>query len=111
MYFSQGLCGKSWKQEHKRDMKLEEKFLRNKKSNKREVQHIERAELNKHLALFVLWEVTETSEKWWRRIWIAGVPGEKPSVTSDKLPDSPSKFPCIQLWMTRRIWHCIKKMT
>ena len=28
---------------------------------------------------------------------IAGVPGEKPSVTSDKLPDSPSKFPCIQL--------------
>ena len=29
-------------------------------------------------------------------------------MTSDKLPDSPSKFPCIQLWMTRRIWHCIK---
>ena len=28
---------------------------------------------------------------------IAGVPGEKPSVTSDKLQDSPSKFPCIQL--------------
>ena len=28
---------------------------------------------------------------------IAGVPGEKPQVTSDKLPDSPSKFPCIQL--------------
>ena len=28
---------------------------------------------------------------------IAGVPGEKPSVTSDKLPDSPSKFPCIHL--------------
>ena len=27
----------------------------------------------------------------------AGVPGEKPEVTSDKLPDSPSKFPCIQL--------------
>ena len=27
----------------------------------------------------------------------AGVPGEKPQVTSDKLPDSPSKFPCIQL--------------
>ena len=27
----------------------------------------------------------------------AGVPGEKPSVTSDKLPDSCSKFPCIQL--------------
>ena len=25
------------------------------------------------------------------------VPGEKPYVTSDKLPDSPSKFPCIQL--------------
>ena len=25
-----------------------------------------------------------------------------------KLPDSRSKFPCIQLWMTRRIWHCIK---
>ena len=41
-------------------------------------------------------------------IIIAGVPGEKPEVTSDKLPDSPSKFPCIQLWMTRRIWHCIK---
>ena len=40
--------------------------------------------------------------------WIAGVPGEKPQVTSDKLLDSPSKFPCIQLWMTRRIWHCIK---
>jgi len=39
---------------------------------------------------------------------IAGVPGEKPQVTSDKLPDSPCKFPCIQLWMTRRIWHCIK---
>ena len=39
---------------------------------------------------------------------IAGVPGEKPLVTSDKLPDSPSKFPCIHLWMTRRIWHCIK---
>ena len=28
---------------------------------------------------------------------IAGVPGEKPKVTSDKLPDSHSKFPCIQL--------------
>ena len=28
---------------------------------------------------------------------IAGVPGEKPSVTSDKFPDSPFKFPCIQL--------------
>ena len=28
---------------------------------------------------------------------IAGVPGEKPQVTSDKLPDSCSKFPCIQL--------------
>ena len=28
---------------------------------------------------------------------IAGVPGEKPSVTSDKLPDFPSKFPYIQL--------------
>ena len=39
---------------------------------------------------------------------IAGVPGEKPWVASDKLPDSPSKFPFIQLWMTRRIWHCIK---
>ena len=38
----------------------------------------------------------------------AGVPGEKSQVTSDKLPDSPFKFPCIQLWMTRRIWHCIK---
>ena len=25
-----------------------------------------------------------------------------------KLPDSRSKFPCIQLWMNRRIWHCIK---
>ena len=32
-----------------------------------------------------------------RIIIIAGVPGEKPLVTSDKLPDSPSKFPCIQL--------------
>ena len=30
-------------------------------------------------------------------IIIAGVPGEKPQVTSDKLPDSPSKFPCIHL--------------
>ena len=29
-------------------------------------------------------------------------------MTSDKLPDSPSKFSCIQLWMTRRIWHRIK---
>ena len=38
----------------------------------------------------------------------AGVPGEKPWVTCDKLPDSPSKFPCIHLWMTRRIWHCLK---
>ena len=28
---------------------------------------------------------------------IAGVPGEKPEVTSDKLPDSHSKFPCIHL--------------
>ena len=28
---------------------------------------------------------------------IAGVPGEKPQVTSDKLPDSRSKVPCIQL--------------
>ena len=28
---------------------------------------------------------------------IAGVPGEKPEVTSDKLPDSRSKFPCIHL--------------
>ena len=28
---------------------------------------------------------------------LAGVPGEKPKVTSDKVPDSPSKFPCIQL--------------
>ena len=28
---------------------------------------------------------------------IAGVPGEKPEVMSDKLPDSPSKFPCIHL--------------
>jgi len=28
---------------------------------------------------------------------IAGVPGEKPEVTSDKLSDSPSKFPSIQL--------------
>ena len=28
---------------------------------------------------------------------IAGVPGEKPKLTSDKLPDSLSKFPCIQL--------------
>jgi len=34
-----------------------------------------------------------------RLVWnaIAGVPGEKPSVTSDKLPDSRSKFPCIHL--------------
>ena len=39
---------------------------------------------------------------------LAGVPGEKPQVTSDKLPHSPSKFPCIQLWTTRRIWNCIK---
>ena len=30
-------------------------------------------------------------------------------MTSDKLPDYPSKFPCIHLWMTRRIWHCIKR--
>ena len=28
---------------------------------------------------------------------IAGVPGEKPQVTSDKLLDSPSKCPCIHL--------------
>ena len=28
-----------------------------------------------------------------KSLTIAGVPGEKP----DKLPDSPSKFPCIQL--------------
>ena len=27
----------------------------------------------------------------------AGVPGKKPSVTSDKLLDSPSKLPCIPL--------------
>jgi len=38
----------------KTDVKLEEKFLRNKKSDKREVQHIEHAELNKHLAGFYL---------------------------------------------------------
>ena len=30
----------------------------------------------------------------YQSIKIAGVPGEKPQVTSDKLPDSPSKFPC-----------------
>ena len=36
------------------------------------------------------------------------MPGEKPYMTSDKLPDSRSKFLCIHLWMTRRIWHCIK---
>ena len=36
-------------------------------------------------------------------VWIiAGV--------SDKLPDSCSKFPCIHLWMIRRIWHCIKSL-
>ena len=29
-------------------------------------------------------------------------------MSSDKVPDSPSKFPCVHLWMTRRIWHCIK---
>ena len=32
-----------------------------------------------------------------KSLTIAGVPGEKPKETSDKLPDSPSKFPCIQL--------------
>ena len=37
------------------------------------------------------------SSCWSLHVVFAGLPGEKPQVTSDKLPDSPSKFPCIQL--------------
>lgn len=65
-------------QKRKRDVKLEEKFLRNKKSDKREVQHIERAELNKHLAGFIcsvrgnwsLWKMVEENLNWgvWLRL-------------------------------------------
>ena len=33
---------------------------------------------------------------------------KKPSVTSDKFLDSPSKLPCTPLWNKRKIWPYIK---
>ena len=41
------------KEKTKQDVKLLETFLRNEKNDKREVQDIEPAELNKHLAEFI----------------------------------------------------------
>ena len=45
---------KNTKEKTKRDVKLLETFLRNEKNDEREVQNIESAELNKHLAEFIL---------------------------------------------------------
>ena len=44
---------KNTKEKTKRDVKLLETFLRNEKSNEREVQNTEPIELNKHLAGFL----------------------------------------------------------
>jgi len=59
------------------------------------IQHFLVRRLRKYL--FKRYEKKVKSIKEVVFVIIAGVPGEKPLVTSDKLPDSPSKFPCIQL--------------
>ena len=51
-------------------------------------------ELPNHTSWLFSWSKVRGCELFFTN---AGVPGEKPQVTSDKLPDSPSKFPCIQL--------------
>jgi len=62
MYFSQGLCGKSWKQEHKRENRCEiggKVFEKQKERQARGATHracrIKQAPCR---LLFVLWEVT-----------------------------------------------------
>ena len=52
-YFGRGLCGKSRKQEHERKNETRCEILRNEKNDEWEVQNIESAELNKHLAAFI----------------------------------------------------------
>ena len=50
--------------------------------------------------MMMMMKVQMTRTSTWRHTSkniYAGVPGEKPYVTSDKLPDSHSKFPCIHL--------------
>ena len=41
--------------------------------------------------------LTKPCRKEFQDIAITGVPGEKPLVTSDEFPDSPSNFLCIHL--------------
>ena len=51
--YVESLENKDTKEKAKRDVKLLETFLRNEKSNEREVQNIEPLELNKHLVDFI----------------------------------------------------------
>ena len=51
--YVESLENKNTKEKTKRDVKLLESFLRNEKNDEREVQNIESAELNKHLAAFI----------------------------------------------------------
>ena len=51
--YVESLENKNTKEKTKRDVKLLEEFLRNEKNDEREVQDIEPAELNKHLAEFI----------------------------------------------------------
>ena len=59
--YVESLENKNTKEKTRRDVKLLEKFLRNEKSDEREVQSIEPAKVNKHL-VDVLWDV-KTEEK------------------------------------------------
>ena len=51
--YVESLENKNTTEKTKRNVKLLETFLRNEKSDEREVQNIEPAELNKHLADFI----------------------------------------------------------
>ena len=51
--YVESLENRNTKEKTKRDVKLLETFLRNEKNDEREVQDIEPAELNKHLAEFI----------------------------------------------------------
>ena len=51
--YMESLEKKNTKEKTKRDVKLLETFLRNEKSDEREVQNIDAAELNKHLTDFI----------------------------------------------------------
>ena len=51
--YVESLENKNTKEKTKRDVKLLESFLRNEKNDEGEVQNIESAELNKHLAAFI----------------------------------------------------------